>query len=439
MSTASSKSDRQTIAIVGGGAAGMMAAYFAKLKHLQARVILIEKNTYLGAKVLVSGGGRCNVTTGVLDVKEILKNYPRGAKFLTTAMHNFPPEAVMSWFTTHGADLKIEEDLRVFPTSNNGKDIMGALQYALNNLSVEILLNQQMTKLENAPQKPSTNSDHPKKFILNFKNHPPIIADQVILTTGGNAYRHTGSTGDGYAFARAMGHTITTLAPSLASLHTAEKWAHQLSGLSFPKAFITLTGTATNQQQYERTGPFLFTHQGVSGPAIFAISSAAAYEAFSNNNPAKLSIDFFINDRPEILEQIIKNLAQEHPRKNITNLLATLLPKSLAEAIIQEKLQPQFPEINWTNLTAAHLSKPLRQSIVQQLKGLELHVVGRGAGDEFVTAGGVPLDEVNQLTMESRLRRGLFFAGELLDIDGFTGGFNLQASWATGALAGESV
>ena len=420
--------NQAVIAIVGGGAAGLISAYFAKLKHQEARVIIIEKNAYLGAKVIISGGGRCNVTTGILDVREVLKNYPRGSDFLRSAIQAFPPQAVIDWFESQGVPLKTEADLRVFPISNDGHDIVGALESALRELGVETLVNNQIIDLENQDQ----------QFLLKFKNHPEVLADKIILTTGGNAYRHTGSTGDGYAFARKMGHSITELAPSLSSLHTSEKWIHELSGLSFKKAHLKFI-SADNSISFDRTGPFLFTHRGLSGPAIFALSGYAAFQKFTIENPAKIHIDFFPDQISEKLAAELDEKIQANPNKKINNLLALFFPHSMADKIVSEILSPQFPEKNWSAITATHLSKSMRQAIINSFKNMELHLIGRGAGDEFVTAGGVDLSEVDPRTMQSKIRPGLFFAGELLNIDGFTGGFNLQASWATGALAGESI
>lgn len=438
MTNPSSQSAGKTIAIVGGGAAGLICAYFAKLHHPDDQVILIEKNSYLGAKVIISGGGRCNVTTGILDVREVLKNYPRGSDFLRTAMQAFPPQAVIDWFESQGVPLKTEADLRVFPVSNDGHDIVGALENALRESGVKFLLNHQMIALENS----TSISQIEDKFLLKFRDGSQLEADIVVLTTGGNAYRHTGSTGDGYAFAKAMGHTITELAPSLSSFHTAEKWVHQLSGLSFKKArlqFISGDINPNEQASFERTGPFLFTHQGISGPAIFALSGYAAYQKFDKEHPAKLLIDFFPDENEEKFSKQLDEKIQANPNKKLGNFLALWVSHSFADQIVNNILAPKFLDKNLAVLTATHLSKAMRQAIVAAFKQMELHLVGRGAGDEFVTAGGVPLSEVNPRTMESKLRRDLFFAGELLDIDGFTGGFNLQASWATGALAGESI
>jgi hypothetical protein len=410
----------KVIAIVGGGAAGMMAAYFAKLHNSDSRVILIEKNTYLGAKVIISGGGRCNVTTGIIEPNEVLKNYPRGSDFLKTAIYNFPPEAVMNWFESQGVPLKTETDLRVFPVSNDGHDIVNALTNALKDLNVEILLNTAITSITSSGE----------LFQLEAKSGQKIEANRLILTTGGHAYRHTGSTGDGYYFAQELGHTITELAPSLSSFYSAEKWPAQISGISFKKATITFT-SADGASTFTRTGPFLFTHKGVSGPAIFALSGYAAYQKFDHNKPAKLAIDLFPDQSTQELEKQIDQLIEKNPAKKTVNLIDLLLPNSFA-TILAENL-------NLTNIRSSDLSRANRQKIVNTLKALPLNLIGRGAGDEFVTAGGIPQSEINPKNMESRLRPGLFFAGEIIDIDGFTGGFNLQASWATGALAGEHV
>lgn len=405
---------------MGGGAAGMMAAYFAKLHNSDSRVILIEKNTYLGAKVIISGGGRCNVTTGIVDPNEVLKNYPRGSDFLKTAIYNFPPEAVMNWFESQGVPLKTEADLRVFPVSNDGHDIVNALTNALKDLNVEILLNTAISSITSSGE----------LFQLEAKSGQKIEANRLILTTGGHAYRHTGSTGDGYHFAQELGHTITELAPSLSSFYTAEKWPAQISGISFKKATITFTST-DGASTFTRSGPFLFTHKGVSGPAIFALSGYAAYQKFDHNKPAKLAIDLFPNQSSQDLEKQIDQLIEKNPAKKTVNLIDLLLPNSFA-TILAENL-------NLTNIRSSDLSRANRQKIVNTLKALPLNLIGRGAGDEFVTAGGIPQSEINPKNMESRLRPGLFFAGEIIDVDGFTGGFNLQASWATGALAGEHV
>lgn len=423
---------RETVIVVGGGAAGLMAAYFASIGPQKPRVILLEKNDRLGAKIIISGGGRCNLTTGLNDPREVLKNYPRGSRFLRTAIYNFPPQSVMDWFESQGVKLKIESDQRVFPVSNDGHQIVKALEKALLDNAVEIRLNCPVKKIAATAA----------GFLITVnntttaENENTLKADKIILTTGGNAYRNTGSSGDGYAFAEQLGHHLSPLSPSLSSLETKDLWMHQLSGVSFSDAELQLTCAG---EKHLRRGPLLLTHRGLSGPAVFALSALAAYDQFSPEKPARLTINFFPDLSGERLAADLDTQINLHPNKKTAGLLAHYLPHALAEKIVGEKLAPVFPEKDFSTLTAANFPKALRHKIIENLTALPLEVIGRGAGDEFVTAGGVKLEEVNPSTMESRLRRGLYFAGELLDIDGFTGGFNLQASWASGALAGESA
>ncbi len=403
------------IAIIGGGAAGLMAAARAQETNPSADVVLLERNDGLGKKVIISGGGRCNVTTGIHDVRTLLTNYPRGGKFLSSALYTFPPEAIMNWFETHGVPLKTEEDLRVFPRSDDGKDIVRVFERLFHQTKTHVLLRASVERLEKDAH----------GFLIHQKNDPePLRADRVILTTGGQAYRHTGSTGDGYAFAIALGHTITALAPSLNSFTTRELWPSEVSGLSFTKARISAEGASCAHF----TGPLLFTHKGVSGPAVFALSSLVAFEIYDRTRPLPLFIDLFPDTSLEELHTRLRKTIQETPKKQIENVLAVFVPKSLAFIASQET--------GLANAGAGDLSKTETLALATWLKRLPLHAIGRGAGDEFVTAGGVDLKEVHPKTMESLLCPRLFFAGEILDIDGFTGGFNLSASWATGRSAG---
>ncbi len=407
------------IAIVGGGAAGLMAAASALEQSPKAEIFLIEKNDGLGKKVIISGGGRCNVTTGITDVRTVLTRYPRGGKFLSSAMYAFPPSDVFTWFEQHGVPLKVEEDLRVFPQSDNGKDVVGVFERLFATSAVHIWLKAQVIRVERAGE----------QFSLFLKGQDePLLVDRLVLTTGGQAYRHTGSTGDGYAFAQSLGHTITPLAASLNAFFTSETWPAELSGLSFEKATIT----AHRGKDYAWTGPFLFTHKGISGPAVFAVSGLVAFETYDQARPLDVTVDLFPDHtETELLTSLTERIAQ-NPKKSLPNALTGLVAKSLLEiACRQAGLSLEKH--------AAECSKKELLALVGWLKRIPLHVVARGAGDEFVTAGGIELKEVNPSTMESKCCPGLFFAGEILDVDGFTGGFNLQASWATGRLAGRHV
>lgn len=409
------------IAIIGGGAAGMMCAATINEENSKAEVFLIEKNDHLGKKVLISGGGRCNVTTGITDIKTVLKKYPRGEKFLISAMYKFPPQTVYEWFENHGVALKCEEDLRVFPKSDNGEDVVGVFKKVFQKNNTKLLLKHNVAAIKKAPL-PKT------AFTIEFKDQEPLIVDRVVLCVGGQAYRHTGSTGDGYSFAEGLGHHITPLAASLNSFITQEKWVRQLAGVSFEKATIF----SNRKKQYTFTGPFLFTHTGISGPAVFALSSLVAFEDYGSKNPLPLFIDFVPDSsKDEFLKQLFQLVQQNH-KKNFKNILHTFIPESVVEVILNQQQIP--PEKKNAEITRSEVLKA-----GEWFKKMPVHAIGRGAGDEFVTAGGVELSEVNPQTMESKLCLGLYFAGEILNIDGFTGGFNLQASWATGYVAGKNV
>jgi hypothetical protein len=407
------------IAIIGGGAAGLMCAATIRETDPTAEVFLIERNNGLGKKVIISGGGRCNVTTGFQDVKTVLTRYPRGGKFLTTAMHAFPPAAVYDWFEAHGVPLKVEEDMRVFPVSDDGHDIVRVFEKLFADSNVNVMLNRWAIRVEKQDG----------GFAIFFKNDDvPLVVDKLVLTTGGQAYRHTGSTGDGYAFAAALGHTITPLAPSLNAFFTKETWPEDISGLSFEKAKIS----AKRGKGFHFAGPFLFTHKGVSGPAVFALSSLVAFETYDAKQPLDITIDLFPDETAEQLHDRLDVLISQNPKKQLVTVLGFLVPKSLAAVVVRELgLEEDKP----ANQVA---KKDIRRAI-SWLKATPLTVVQRGAGDEFVTAGGVALNEVNPATMESKITPGLYFAGEILDVDGFTGGFNLQASWAAGHLAGTRI
>ena len=407
------------VTIIGGGAAGLMAA--AALLEIEpaARSTIIDRNDALGKKVVISGGGRCNVTTGLLDVKTVLTKYPRGSKFLSSAMHRFTPQAVATWFETHGVPLKTEEDLRVFPVSDNGRDVVKVFETLFHESAARVLLKTPVLRVEKSG----------RQFLATLKGvAEPLISDKLVLTTGGQAYRHTGSTGDGYAFAASLGHSITQLAPSLNAFFTQETWPSEVAGLSFSRAKLT----AKVNPSRAFTGPFLFTHKGISGPAVFALSSLVAFENYSAVAPLPITIDLLPDSSAAELQRQAEAHIATNPKKNWANTLATLVPKSLVEILLNELRQPGERH-------AVEVGKKEVARALAWLKAVPLHVVGRGAGDEFVTAGGVSLKEVNPSTMESRLCPGLYFAGEILDIDGYTGGFNLQASWATGHLVGESI
>ncbi len=408
------------IAIIGAGAAGMMAAATINEESPETEVFLIEKNDGLGKKVIISGGGRCNVTTGITDLKIVLKKYPRGEKFLISSMYKFSPEDVRNWFEAHDVPLKCEADLRIFPVSDDGRDVVRAFETIFADNNTKILKKSAVQSIER------NTANH--KFVIHIKDQPDIEADGVVLSLGGQAYRHTGSTGDGYTLAESLGHHITKLAASLNSFITAETWPGALSGVSFTRATITAEG----KTNYSFTGPFLFTHRGISGPAVFAVSSLIAFEDYDPKNPCRILIDLLPDIKSENLLEEIRNLLDENPKKSFKTILHAYIPRSVVD-VLEEKFKLPLEK------RSAEVSNKEIQLVVEKLKRLPVHAVGRGAGDEFVTAGGVKLEEVNPSTLESLICPNLYFAGEILSIDGFTGGFNLQAAWATGHCVGQSI
>lgn len=408
------------IAIIGGGAAGMMAAATLLEKGVNAEIHLFETNNVLGKKVSISGGGRCNVTTGITDRNILLSKYTRGNKFLIPSFYEFPPDKVMSWFESKGMPLKAEDDLRVFPKSDIGTDVIKVFEKLFKN-RVVIHLNEPVTKLA-----PSSE----KEFCLETKNNSYSF-NIVIITSGGNAYRHTGSKGDGYNFAKSCNHTITKLGPSLNSFEIKQEWCKTLAGISLPNA--KLEYLQKDKSKISVTGPFLFTHFGISGPVTFALSSHLAFEEISKENPKEISFFPVSNSSFDFWNKELLDAFSKSPKKQVKHIISNYLPKRLAyEILILCKINP--------DKKSSEVSKEERKNTAKAFSGeIKLTLVNRMKGDEFVTAGGVTLTEINKTTMESKITPNLYFAGEILDVDGLTGGFNLQSAWATGRLAALSI
>ena len=407
------------IAIIGGGAAGIMAAATIIENTTDTQIDLFEKNNQLGVKVSISGGGRCNVTTGITDRNTLLSKYFRGSKFLAPAMAAFPPNKVIEWFENHGVPLKTEEDLRVFPRSDNGTDIVDMFEKIFDKHKDRITIHflegvLDIDYLEN-------------KFKLSTKKSEYTF-DKIILTTGGNAYSQTGSTGDGYTFAKKLGHHITALGPSLNSFEVFEEWCKDLKGISFQNAKIEVV-LSTGQRKIV-IGPALFTHFGLSGPAVFALASHVAFEEIKKDKPIKIYITPDSTSTFEELDSSLTRSLAQNGGKYIINVLAEYVPYRMAEIILE------LCNVDGDK-KSAEISKENRRQIVHYLTGkLSITLTSRRQGDEFVTAGGVDTTEVVSKTMKSKVNPNLYFAGEVLDIDGLTGGFNLQAAWATGRMAG---
>ncbi|MFC1615998.1 aminoacetone oxidase family FAD-binding enzyme [Patescibacteria group bacterium] len=405
------------IAIIGGGAAGMMAAATIAESNLKNSIIILEKNDSLGRKVSLSGGGRCNLTTTITDLSTLVDNYPRGNKWIKYALHNFNPKKCRQWFESHNIPLKVEKN-KVFPKSDNSKDIIDMFIRVFKKNNVKINYRKSVEKIGISEN----------KFKLLINDGTNIRADKVVIATGGRIYNSKEDTVDGYNLAENLGHKVTKLAKSLSSFITNNKIVHKLAGLSFGNVKMKLIGL----NSYKISGPLLFTHIGVSGPGIFSLSSLSAFEKCDESNKLQLFIDFLPELGYKELTKKIEKLIKENPKSKSTNTFVKLVPKSIIEVILN------ILKID-ISIKNSELSKKNINRIVENLKNFELQIIGRTPGSEIVTAGGVDLNEVKSKTMESKIVPGLFFAGEILDVDGFTGGFNLQNAWATGRLAGENI
>ncbi len=391
----------------------MMAAAALIESGKDCDIHIFDVNKNLGVKVLISGGGRCNVTTGMRDPHLLKKQYTRGADFLKAALSKLTPKGTYDWFEAHGVPLKIEKDLRVFPQSNDGKDVVGIFEkmFTLHNVNIHF-----QSRVTDILKKNDT-------FEVTT-NKTSTIVDYVVIATGGNAYRKTGSTGDGYHFAESLGHTITKLGPSLNSFFVKEEWPKQLSGIALPHAKLTC-------KKIKVEGPFLFTHFGISGPVTFAFSSHIAFDEIKNNNQCKIKL--YPNTNISNWKKILTTEIKTQGKKFIKTILNEHLPKRFTTSILDQCDIPRDTQL-------ADIPTPKRKKLIELLtNGLSLTLTQRRPGDEFVTAGGVNTDEINPQTMESNITPGLYFTGEVMNIDGVTGGFNLQSSWATGQLAGKSI
>lgn len=403
------------VIIIGGGAAGMIAAYSAALTSKQ--VILLEKNEKLGKKIFITGKGRCNLTNAS-DMNTVIENVVSNKRFLFSAFKNFTNEDIMNLVENNGTKLKIERGNRVFPVSDHSSDIIKSLENAIRNLHVDIRLNTKVDELiiEN------------DRCIGVTIGKNKIMADAVIVATGGMSYQATGSDGDGYRFAKEAGLSVSKLYPSLVPFNIEGERIKALQGLSLKNIHAYIYND--KKLVYDEFGEMLFTHFGVSGPVII---SASAVIGNKNIKGYKLSIDLKpALDEEKLDERILRDFA-EQKNKALKNSLNKLFPaKLIDEVIFQSKLDPDKK----VNL----LTKEERHSLVHATKNLEYVISStRGFNEAIITKGGVEVSQINPKTMESKKIKGLFFAGEVLDLDAFTGGYNLQIAWSTGYAAGEGA
>ncbi|MDR2546462.1 MAG: NAD(P)/FAD-dependent oxidoreductase [Lachnospiraceae bacterium] len=483
----------KTVVVIGGGAAGMMAAIKAaeiiktaandepsftntietdakentEKQNPASRVILIEKNEKLGKKLYITGKGRCNFTNNATK-DEFFQHIVSNPKFLYSAYHRCDNEKVKDFFLSHGVKIKEERGKRVFPVSDRSSDIIKALTKQLAALAVEVRLGTKVKGLKyekddslscgdlaGVDDKRRDRALGKKKEATTkitgviLENDEYIAANKVIIATGGLSYPSTGATGDGFMFAEACGHRINQAQPALVPLVAAERWCQKLQGLSLRNVAVTLE--SSGKTLYRGQGEMIFTHFGVSGPLILAASSfclfgdkktsvkrdsingALAKKTVEKKTTVTLSIDL----KPGLsLEQLDKRLWRDfsaNSNKMLKNIMGGLLPAKLHSVIISLVGIDEDKKIN-------EITKEERRKLAEQLKKLQLTIIGtRGFEEAIITRGGISVSDINPATMESKIVKNLYFAGEVMDVDALTGGFNLQIAWSTGWLAGSSI
>lgn len=409
---------KNKVIIVGAGAAGLMAAVSACENG--ADTVLIERNERVGRKIMITGKGRCNVTNNCTLVNDLIANVPTNGRFLYSAFTRFMPIDTMEFFENEGVELKVERGNRVFPISDKASDIVDALNSATQRLGVQ-RTHGRVTRLicENGAVSG-----------VELESGEQIFGDKVIICTGGKSYSATGSSGDGYILAQSVGHTVIEPKPSLVPLVAHEGWCSEAQGLSLRNVEITVYDSENYKEVYREFGEMLFTHFGVSGPLILSASTHM-------RDLGKKKYEIYIDLKPALtFEQLDKRVQSdflEFANKNFINSLGKLLPQKLIPVIA--KLSGIKPTTKTNQIT-----KKMRHKLVNLLKGLKVTAIDfRPIDEAIVTSGGVKVNEIDPKTMESKLVNGLYFAGELIDVDAYTGGFNLQIAFSTGHLAGESA
>ncbi len=427
------------VIVIGAGAAGMMAAIAAAQNGNQ--VTVLEKNEKAGKKIYITGKGRCNITNAC-DVEELFNNVVTNKKFLYSAFYGFSNDDVVAMLKEAGLETKVERGDRVFPVSDRAGDVISALVRIMKRLGVKIEYDTTVTELvishsdevDGDMESSRTGKVGKKKaqgIIAGVKCSSGKIykADAVIVATGGVSYPTTGSTGDGYEFARKSGHNVTALSPALVPFNVAEEDIKALQGLALKNSGVTIYDG--KKKLYEDFGELLFTHFGVSGPTVLSASSYVAKKI--KEHPLKLVIDLKPGLDTEQLDARVLRDFDEFTNKNFNNALDKLLPKSLIPVVIRRSGIDEYKKVH-------EISREERQRLVNTIKNLEFTLTGlRGYNEAIITQGGVSVKEIDPSTMESKLVKGLYFAGEVLDLDAVTGGFNLQIAWSTGHLAGAGI
>ncbi|MBR6501808.1 MAG: NAD(P)/FAD-dependent oxidoreductase [Clostridia bacterium] len=408
------------IVIIGGGAAGLMAAVGAakEMGNAPYSITVIEKNSRPARKVMITGKGRCNVTNNC-DENALISNTPKNGKFLYSAFSNFNSQDTINFFEENGVPLKTERGNRVFPVSDKSVDIVDALVNAVRK-NAQIIEGEAQVILA------------PSGFVTAVKlaDGKIIDADSVIVATGGMSYPTTGSTGDGYRMAKALGHTVTNLTPSLVGLECHEGFCTRLAGLSLKNVTLSVFEEGKKKPLYKEMGEMLFTHTGISGPLTLSASAHLRYME-KKNYFAEIDLKPAL-DEAQLDKRLLRDF-EESLNRDFANSLDKLLPKSIIPVIINMSGIAPHTKVN-------QISREQRTALINAIKHFKLSITGfRPIEEAIITSGGISVKEIDPATMMSKLIGGLFFAGEIIDVDAYTGGFNLQIAFSTGVLAGENA
>lgn len=423
------------VVIIGGGPAGLIAAISAAQENNE--VIVLEKMNEVGRKLLITGKGRCNITSNI-PMEEFIRNIPGNGKFLYGAFNNFTNEDIISLLKEQGVNVKVERGQRIFPVTDRSIDVRDAIVKKVKKLDVKIIVNAKVQKIITKKNNNENTINVSKvEYLINGEKEV-LDCEKVILATGGKSYPRTGSTGDGYEIAKKLGHTVTKIVPSLVPLEAkgdSIRICKQLQGLSLKNVSVKFVDIEKNKEIYKDFGEMIFTHFGLSGPTILSGSAHLLryknLEELLQNNKIKILIDLkpaLSNEKLD--ERILRDFLSEK-NKLFKNSLDALLPKKMIDTVIE------ISNIN-PNKQVNEITKKERENLVNILKKFEITIKGfRPIEEAIVTAGGINIKEINPKTMESKLVKGLYFAGEIIDVDAYTGGFNLQIAYSTGYTAGK--